>query len=181
MGNPRRIRARALLAPLAALLLLGLAACATPTTTPPPSPLPDVRTETDWNLALLSHETADDLRATQAAVLYDGEKVDVSFTRKPGTGNTFLLLEIRVEKTRAGAPAFRWADVRVEDAAGNAWSRLDNDTFLTNFNFPRVPSTDLTFGTNEGFVCFEIPESAAAGPLALVHETGTGRTRIVLR
>jgi len=162
---------------LAAVLALALVSCAEPTATP----MPDVRTETDWMLTLLSHESADDLSGTKAAVLYSGDKIDVAYRQKPGAGNTYLLLEIRVEKERAGAGAFRWTDVRVEDATGERWSRMANDTFLSNFNFPRIKSTDLTFGTNEGFLCFEVPKSVAAGPLVLVHETEGGLTRIALR
>jgi len=173
------------LAPLRAVLAAALASCAVlascaaPSATP--TPAPDVRTETDWTLTLLSHESADDLSGTKAAVLYDGQKVDTTYAQKPESGNTFLLVEIGVVKNKAGAAAFRWADVRVEDGSGNSWSRMANDTFLENFNFPRVKSTDLTFGTNDGFICFEIPKSAAAGPLYLVHETAAGMTRLALR
>ncbi len=174
---------------LAAALLLG--GCAAPTATPtawdgpPPTAAPsgadDVRTETAWNLAVVSAEAAADLKGTRAYTQYDGTTSETPIEQKPASGSTFLLLELVVEKKQAGAPAFSWKDVRVEDGAGGSWSRMANDTFLESFGFPRVKSTDLTFGRNEGFVCFEIPESAAKGALHLVHEGSDGRTRLWLR
>ena len=142
---------------------------------------PDVRTETAWKVTLTSFETAEDLSGTQTAQHYDGTSTTSDLAKKPAEGKTFLLVTLVVEKMKPGTAAFRWEDVRVEDAQGNAYARLANDTFLESFGYHRIKSTDLTLGRNEGTACFEIPKTAASGPLVLVHTGADGETRMTLR
>ena len=142
---------------------------------------PDVRTETAWEVTLTAFETTEDLSGTQTAQHYDGTSTTSDLAKKPAEGQTFLLVTLVVEKMKPGTGAFRWDDVRVEDAQGNAYVRLANDTFLESFGYHRIKSTDLTLGRNEGTACFEIPKAAASGPLVLVHTGADGETRMTLR
>lgn len=161
-----------------ALVLLG-SAC-TPSA-PPATKAPEIHTEKNWQVGATSFETATDLDGTKTAQQYDGTTTTTDLAKRPEAGYTYLLVELVVEKMIPGSPAFRWSDVRVLDAEGNAYGRLANDTFLESFGFHRIKSTDLTLGRNEGYACFEIPESSADGPLVLVHAGDDGETRIVLK
>ena len=134
-----------------------------------------------WSIILKNSETTDDLNTTQAAVQYNGDTVQVSYREKPGDGNTFLLVELVIEKKKSGASKFEWEKVYVLDSAGTKFYRHENDTFLEIFNFNRIKSTDLTFGKNEGFICFEIPKQAAKGKLYLIYDSPEGENRIKLK
>ncbi len=160
------------------LLLLSTAAgCSSVSATP----APDIRTESAWKVTLSAFETAEDLSGTQTAQHYDGTSTTSDLAKRPTEGHTFLLVTLVVEKMKPGAEAFHWDDVRVEDAEGNVYVRLANDSFLESFGYHRIKSTDLTLGRNEGTACFEIPKAAASGPLVLVHTGADGETRISLR
>ena len=113
-----------------------------------------------WRVELLSAELADNLTATQAVILYGGDIQKTTNTVKPESGNTFLLLELKIEKTGVGRASFSWSDARVVDKAGNAYYRHPNDTFLANLNIPRLKGTDIVFGNEYGYACFEIPNTA---------------------
>lgn len=133
-----------------------------------------------WGVEVLHWEVASDLSATEAAVQYNGDVVQIAHEEKPSAGNTFLLVELRIQKQKIGPGVFKWANVYVEDAEGNRYARHENDTFLQVYQFKRLKATDLTLGTNEGFACFEIPEFAADTPLALVYEAPEGLLRVAL-
>jgi hypothetical protein len=134
-----------------------------------------------WSIILKSTQIAEDLNATQNAVQYNGDTVEVTYREKPGEGNTFLLVELLIEKKKSGAAKFEWGKVYVLDSAGVKFYRHENDTFLESFNFNRIKSTDLTFGKNEGFICFEISKKAAKGKLYLIYESLEGENRIRLK
>ena len=134
-----------------------------------------------WSITLKSSETADDLSTTKAAVQYNGDITHVSYKEKPGGGNTFLLIELIIEKKKPGASKFEWANLYVLDSTGAKFYRHPNDTFLESFNFSRIKSTDLTFGKNEGFICFEISKQASKGKLYLVYNSLEGENRIKLK
>jgi hypothetical protein len=76
-----------------------------------------------------------------------------------------------IEKTQAGAAAFSWSCLYVEDSAGNRYLRSDKDSFLESYGYGRIKSTDLTLGTNEGYICFEIPTSASEDKMTLKYES----------
>lgn len=122
-----------------------------------------------WALTVLGAETTTNLSSTQFYVQYGGDLEEVAFNAQPTDGNVFLLLQMTIEKERAGKGVFAWADLSVRDAGGNAFARHKNDTFLESHSLKRIKSTDLTFGKHEGFLCFELPAASAAGELTLVY------------
>lgn len=124
-----------------------------------------------WAVSVTRCEIAEDLSTSQSAVQYDGESVSYDVSEKPQGGNVFVLIEMVIEKEGTGASNFLWDNAYVEDAQGTRYSRHANDTFLRSFNLPRIKSTDLVLGKNEGFVCYELPSDAAKGDLYFVYET----------
>ena len=110
-----------------------------------------------WRVEVLSTEIAADLTAKMEAIEYDGDLQITEQQLEPESGYTFLLLELTIEKIGDGRSAFSWNDAHIEDSKGNIFYRMENDTFLSNLNLPRLKGTDIVFGTETGFACFEIP------------------------
>lgn len=144
----------------AALLLLLLAACGTPEKpTQAEKPVQAGRSDM-WRVELLEAKLADSLTAVLSAVQYVGGVLTTENEINPGEGNTFLLMQMAVEKIGTGKAAFSWADAHIVDGGGNAYPRHPNDTFLANLGVPRLKSADIVLGKESGWVCFEIPKEA---------------------
>ena len=134
-----------------------------------------------WSVSVTHCEVAEDLSTTQSAVQYDGESVSYDVSEKPQEGNVFVLIEMVIEKEGTGASKFLWDNAYVEDAQGARYNRHANDTFLRSFKLPRIKSTDLVLGKNEGFACYELPSDAAKGDLYFVYETDGGSAKIQIQ
>jgi hypothetical protein len=137
-------------------------------------------TET-WKIEVFNFEIAEDLSTTASALLYSGDIALIDFHEEPTHGNTFLLIELSIEKKNPGPSVFEWARLTIEDESGATFYRHPNDTFLEVYNFPRIKSTDLTFGKHDGFICFEIPVSSKAGSLNLVYGSDDGTINLNLQ
>lgn len=132
------------------------------------------QTDYFWQLNILNAEVAENLANTQTFILYGGSTEDVQYVKTASSGNTFLLLELEVDKNGVGGTPFSWSGVYVEDGDGNQYRRMENDVFLEDYDLPRLKSTDLTIGNNSGHICLEIPVDIDMTSLKLVHETEEG-------
>jgi len=131
-----------------------------------------------WRVELHSAETAATLTATQAAIQYGGGVLETTSEVTPDIGNVFLLLELTIEKTGTGRGAFMWSGAFVTDKDGGIYHRHPNDTFLANLGIPRIRGTDIVFGEEYGYVCFEIP--VGVGGLRFVADGGNIEIRLDL-
>ena len=131
-----------------------------------------------WSITLLKYEASDSLEGTSSIVQYNGEVTYNDLSEKPTSGNTFLLLKMTITKEKSGASSFKWENFYIMDESGNKYFRLKNDTFLESYNLPRIKSTNLTLGTNEGFICLEIPLSIAEQNLTVVYDSADGMIEI---
>lgn len=129
-----------------------------------------------WQIGIIGAERTTDLSNTQSFTLYGGDIEDVDYSATASDGHEFLILELSIDKAGAGGNPFDWADLRVEDSEGNAYTRMENDKFLEDYNLPRLNGTALTLGGNEGFICIEVPSSS--GDLSLIHQTDEGENKI---
>ena len=124
-----------------------------------------------WRVELHSAETAQSLSATIAAVQYGGGVLETKSEVVAGRGNVFLLLGLTIEKIGEGRGSFSWNDAHVTDSDGNMYHRHPNDTFLAHLSIPRMRGTDIVFGNETGYVCFEIPIGAEG--LSFVADEGS--------
>ena len=113
-----------------------------------------------WRVELLSAEMTESLITTRAALQYGGGVLETTNEVLPAAGYRFLLMGFLIEKTGVGRAAFSWSDAHIVDSEGNAFFRHPNDTFLTHLNIPRLRGVDMVFGSEYGYVCFEIPHGA---------------------
>lgn len=156
-SNTRR---KGLVAALTALLCLLAAGAAYAEASP----------EAAWSIEVLDAILTDNLVTTQQALEYGGNISEKEYAAEPAEGNVYALVKLSIEKESVGKGKFVWDQLAIRDESGNAYLRHSDDVFLESHNFKRIKSSDLTFGKNEGFICFEIPEEIADGKLALVYE-----------
>ena len=135
----------------------------------------------DWNLTSAGYELKENLQSVTNTEQYTGESVENQISQSPDPGNVFVLVHMIVEKKQAGAAVFEWDCLSVQDADGNNYYRMANDSFLENFGYVRLKSTDLTLGKNDGYICFQIPKEAASKQLSLCYQTEEGSCNIKLR
>ena len=70
----------------------------------------------------------------------------------------------------ANTEAIDWASLKLTDSDGNEYTRID-DEFLTNLGMTRMAGTKLNFGSNEGWIAFEIKEDASGLTLSYPFES----------
>jgi len=123
-----------------------------------------------WRVELHDAEKTDSLTATLAAIQYTGDLIETESLLKPKSGYVFLLLHLTIEKSGTGKTAFSWNDAHIEDSSGSVFYRMENDTFLSNLNIPRIKGTDIVLGIETGYICFEISEGSSG--LRFVSDDG---------
>ena len=130
-----------------------------------------VESEPAWSITVVDSQIVEAFSGTENSMQYNGENISTEIQETPGEGNEFLLMEMEIEKVQAGASAFSWDQLYVEDGSGNQYQRCANDSFLENYGYARIKSTDLTLGTYEGYICFEVPAGTDVGTLTLHYES----------
>lgn len=133
----------------------------------------------DWSVQVLQWELAENIHSTRAVLQYGGGADYVDTLAKPQEGFQFLLVELSIIKDGSGHERFSWDETYIGDGEGKKYYRHENDNFLAENGIPRIPSTDLTFGSHEGFICFEVPDDVVS-PLTLFYLRGEAEYKIVL-
>lgn len=128
--------------------------------------------EFTWQIELRGAEVKESLHTDAGVPQYDGEVLDVAFDNAPSEGCSFLILTLTVTKGAAGGGAFQWDNLTVVDESGNAYKRMENDSFLDSHAYKRMAGTSLQIGENKGSICFEIPTESAQGKLTLRYDAG---------
>jgi hypothetical protein len=136
-----------------------------------------------WQIEVSKYEIKDSLNVLESVPQYNGSKIDVLHTQNPETGNVYLIMEITITKVdNQSTASFDWHSLLVIDASGNSYHRLDNDTFLEQYQYtPRITGLPLRFGENTGWLCYEIPASIAIGNLTLAYTVKENLQEVVLQ
>ena len=125
-----------------------------------------------WQIEVRQCEVKDKLHTDAGVQQYEGDVLDVAYDNAPAEGSSFVVLTLTVAKAAAGGGSFDWKKLSIQDAGGNAYSRMENDSFLSNHTYKRMAGTALQIGENKGSICFEIPAAAAKGALTLCYDAG---------
>lgn len=125
-----------------------------------------------WQIQVNKTEVFDKLHTDAGIAQYDGGITDVAYDNAPSEGNCYVVLTMVVTKAAAGGGSFDWKKLSLKDADGNAYARMENDSFLSNHTYKRMAGTALQIGENKGSICFEIPASAAKSALTLCYDAG---------
>ncbi len=159
-----------------AMILSGCQASQVASTQPSASAQP-------WQVTVAKFEIKNSLHSTELVTQYNGSKINVDHAQTPDAGTVYLIINVTITKTddQSTAP-FDWQWLVVKDASGNAYPRLANDTFLEQYQYtPRITGLELRFGENNGWMCYQIPASAAAGKLTLAYTAEGNQQEIVLQ
>jgi hypothetical protein len=158
-------------------LVLSLSGCQT---SKRPSALPSGSTLA-WQIQVSRFEIKDNLNAVESVTQYNGSKIDVDHKQSPDAGSVYLIIRASISKSGVqSSNPFDWKWLVVRDASGNSFPRVENDTFLEQFQYtPRITGLQLRLGNYTGWMCYQIPASAATGRLTLVY-TGEGSQQEIL-
>ena len=142
------------------------------------SPTPDLV----WKVALSKYEIKDSLSSVESVTQYNGSVTKVNHQQSPDSGDVYLIMDVTVSKTGDQSATFDWQNLVIEDASGNTYHRLDNDTFLEQYQYtPRITGLALRLGEYSGWMCYEVPTSAAKGKLTLSYTGEGSQQQIVLQ
>lgn len=134
-----------------------------------------------WQITVAETVVYDELHTVTPVTQYDGSVVNINYDQVPGESNCYILVNLAVKKASAGNSVFSWADLVLQDAQGVSYNRHENDIFLSDHGYKRMVGSDLKLGTNEGWICFEVPKSAAEDVLTLIHHAQEGENIVAVR
>jgi hypothetical protein len=134
-----------------------------------------------WRVDLLKSEVKDKLEGVEVVQQYIGS-TEVAHSQYPDDGYVYLIMDVKIVKQNASTTPFVWDQLTVQDSAGNAYHRMDNDTFLETYKYtPRITGLQLVLSGNDGWMCYQIPTSAADGSLTLVYSGEGSQQQIPIK
>lgn len=123
-----------------------------------------------WHFVVENAQVNKSLENVSVDLGYTGVETN-DFVKEAGEGNTFCLLKLKIEKEDS-KEVVDWESMKLTDSEGNEYTRIE-DEFLTDLGMTRMSGTALNFGSNEGWIAFEIKEGAAGLQLSYPFEAET--------
>lgn len=123
-----------------------------------------------WHFVVEDARISKSLENVSVDLGYTGVETS-DFVKEAGEGNTFCLIKMTIEK-EGSKEVIDWASMKLTDSEGNEYSRIE-DEFITDLGMTRMSGTALNFGSNEGWIAFEIKEGAAGLQLSYAFESET--------
>lgn len=117
----------------------------------------DVVSAAGWNITVEDVEINASLENVSVDLGYTGVETS-DYKKEADTGKTFCLIKLKIEKD-GSKESLDWAKLKLTDSEGNEYTRTD-DEFITELGMIRMAGTTLNFGSNEGWIAFEINENA---------------------
>lgn len=107
----------------------------------------------DWNITVEDVEINSSLENVSVSLGYTGVETN-DYKKEADAGKTFCLIKMKVEKD-GSKENFDWANLKLKDSEGNEYTRMEDD-FISELGMTRMAGTALNFGSNEGWIAFEI-------------------------
>lgn len=124
-------------------------------------------TVSGWHIVVENAQINKSLENVSVDLGYTGVETS-DFVKEAGEGNTFCLLKLLIEKD-GSKEVIDWASMKLTDSEGNEYTRME-DEFITDLGMVRMSGTALNFGSNEGWIAFEIKEGASGLQLSYPFE-----------
>lgn len=128
----------------------------------------DVVSAAGWNITVEDVEINASLENVSVDLGYTGVETS-DYKKEADAGKTFCLIKLKIEKD-GSKESLDWAKLKLTDSEGNEYTRTD-DEFITELGMIRMAGTTLNFGSNEGWIAFEINENADGLELSYPFET----------
>lgn len=150
----------------------------------PEEPLNSLSTMSDediiWQIEVNDLEVKSILHSVEQAKQYMGGIVDVEHEDIPSDKMQFLLLNLTVSKQATGNIPFTWEDLSLS-ISDKIYSRMQDDSFLPNHGYQRLPSTELKLGSKSGWICFEVPMDVDLNSAQLIYQKVDSVQKIPLK
>lgn len=93
------------------------------------------------------------------------------YHKQASDGMKFCMIKLIFEKVDS-KEEIDFTKLKLVDENGKEYNRMD-DTFISDLGMKRLQGTKLNFGTNEGWICYEVDEAATQLTLEYPFEAGT--------
>ena len=123
-----------------------------------------------WQFVVEKLEKNKSLENVSVDLGYTGVETN-DYVKEASDGNVYYLIKMQINKD-GSTEAIDWASLKLTDSDGKEYTRID-DEFLTNLGMIRMAGTRLNFGSNEGWIAFEIKEDASGLTLSYPFESET--------
>lgn len=123
-----------------------------------------------WQFVVEKLEKNKSLENVSVDLGYTGVETN-DYVKEASDGNVYYLIKMQINKD-GSTEVIDWASLKLTDSDGNEYTRID-DEFLTNLGMTRMAGTKLNFGSNEGWIAFEIKEDASGLTLSYPFESET--------
>lgn len=120
-----------------------------------------------WKITVEEVEIAPSLENVSVDLGYTGVETS-DYKKEAETGKTFCMLKMKIEKD-GSKEKFDWQNLKLTDSEENEYIRMD-DEFVAEAGMKRMTGTALNFGSNEGWIAFEIDEKAEGLELSYPFE-----------
>ena len=127
----------------------------------------DVISAAGWNITVEDVEINASLENVSVDLGYTGVETS-DYKKEADAGKAFCLIKMKIEKD-GSKENLDWANLKLTDSEGNEYTRTE-DEFITELGMTRMPGTTLNFGSNEGWIAFEINENAEGLELSYPFE-----------
>lgn len=127
-------------------------------------------TAAGWHIVVEDVEINKSLENVSVDLGYTGVETS-DFVKEAGEGNVFCLVKLKIEKEDS-TEVIDWPSFKMTDADGNEYARIE-DEFITDLGMSRMAGTALNFGSNEGWIAYEIKEGASGLQITYPFEAET--------
>ena len=129
---------------------------------------PQLVSVSGWNITVEDVMESTSLENVSVELGYTGVETS-DYQKEAEDGKTFCLVKLIFEKD-GSKESIQWDKLKLADSEENEYTRME-DEFLTDLGMLRMPGTTLNFGSNEGWIVFEINEDAEELVLSYPFDT----------
>ena len=123
-----------------------------------------------WHIVAENVQVNSSLDNISVALGYSGIETS-EYSKTADEGMTFCMIKLLIEK-QGSKETIDWENMLLTDGDGNEYHRIA-DEFILDLGMKRMPGTKLNFGSNEGWIAYQIPEGAGGLTLSYAFEAET--------
>ena len=123
-----------------------------------------------WHIVAGNVQVNSSLDNISVALGYSGIETS-EYSKTADEGMTFCMIKLLIEK-QGSKETIDWENMLLTDGDGNEYHRIA-DEFILDLGMKRMPGTKLNFGSNEGWIAYQIPEGAGGLTLSYAFEAET--------
>ena len=110
-----------------------------------------------WEITI-QNVIRDDTMSNVSVVLGYTDATTNEYEVKAQEGHDYFLVKMKLSK-KESKENIEWDKMTLTDSEGNVYKRID-DIFISDLGMKRIPGTTLNFGSNEGWIAFEVKKEA---------------------